>query len=823
MNGKNFYSLAVSIAVAALGLSGCSDYDNDFSANEIQFAENFTSFFGNVDPNQDWVALDGGSVCVFVEESSKIQIYAEGLGTNLLLREAYVEAGKSITIGYDAPVGVKSVSVVAKSDKDWQAKSVAVAENVKVVFAKKTTRSAVATYSPQPRHKIDYVGGSYTIDGTEGVMQGYFESTFLPAKTWNNSIQYSINDGWGAYYATNVWPITSEKITDRAPITNSTAIMSLPYTAVTIGEIQQKAIQNIYANTEGNTKLKEHTHDFSIYTKESGPITLTYVYGVTAGKGGLGYCYTRSNTPEAVKSAPKYMLFVNEQDLASGQQYHLTFYGEDGNGTPTLEFPEGYYINFFVLTSTDGSGLQAWHASEIDITTPMNGYSTGNPGQGEPVVYNDVYGVNNAHMAIYSQIALNDNVSNLIGSGTYKAASTAAWSTLGYNCLSFEDFPDADGVNSDWNDICFLFDANVDDFKTVDESIDYMVACEDLGNTYDFDYNDIVFKVGHITVTTYTNGEPTGVEYQPLMDISLEAAGGTLPAKVWYDVDEDDEFTQGVDIVIFDEVHSAFGVSTSTMVNTNWSKGVKKAPVHKVIELKDLYPNDPEAQAEEKAAGWRISDNASHFKITVSNPRNSGDVTIGDETVVYDVDETISVPLERGSIPSAFIVPTSESGNKGWKWPNEKQRINAVYPGWGDWVASREIGSKWYDEDNWWGHSADDTPVDPTPEKDPVQASGITTIDIIDDNCEIPNTACQANTSISVTFTIDGNGYPHWYIHDGNYHAVFDNDYPLDWVTTESEVTLYVKSSMIETVMTTGITILKQGEARITKIVVNAQ
>jgi len=71
------------------------------------------------------------------------------------------------------------------------------------------------------------------------------------------------------------------------------------------------------------------------------------------------------------------------------------------------------------------------------------------------------------------------------------------------------------------------------------------VACEDLGTTDDFDFNDVVFDVA--------NNNDNGTAYTI---ITVHAAGGTLPLTLK---------VGGVE----KEVHALLGVSTSTMVNTN--------------------------------------------------------------------------------------------------------------------------------------------------------------------------------------------------------------------------------------------------------------
>ena len=93
------------------------------------------------------------------------------------------------------------------------------------------------------------------------------------------------------------------------------------------------------------------------------------------------------------------------------------------------------------------------------------------------------------------------------------------------------------------------------------------IIAEDLGASQgsDFDYNDIVFDA---FVYSTWNGVTNRNEIRAA--ITLLAAGGTLPI---YIGNGDDRF----------EVHEAFGVSTSTMVNTKAGHKNDYAPVQKDI------------------------------------------------------------------------------------------------------------------------------------------------------------------------------------------------------------------------------------------------
>ena len=125
--------------------------------------------------------------------------------------------------------------------------------------------------------------------------------------------------------------------------------------------------------------------------------------------------------------------------------------------------------------------------------------------------------------------------------------------------VGLEDSPDfSEYTVFDCNDIIFYIDPNasenipevIDPEKPVEKKpMSWIIACEDLGSVGDYDFNDVVFSVSHVS------GENTAV-------VTPLAAGGTLPANILYKGEE------------IGEIHALLGSSnTSTMINTsNWGE-----------------------------------------------------------------------------------------------------------------------------------------------------------------------------------------------------------------------------------------------------------
>lgn len=157
------------------------------------------------------------------------------------------------------------------------------------------------------------------------------------------------------------------------------------------------------------------------------------------------------------------------------------------------------------------------------------------------------------------------------------------------------------------------------------------IMCEDLGTTGDFDFNDVVFDVKYITNKT--------------AEITVLAAGGKLPIYIG-------------DRSLGNEIHALYGVSLSTMVNTNRShlegfvassEVIAKDPVTFTIEVKSTNPNDiPVYVGVDQETGYELSAN-------------------------------------EGVPPHKICVPTEVD------WSNERFDIQVHYPKFRDWVQDSNV------------------------------------------------------------------------------------------------------------------------------------
>lgn len=165
-------------------------------------------------------------------------------------------------------------------------------------------------------------------------------------------------------------------------------------------------------------------------------------------------------------------------------------------------------------------------------------------------------------------------------------------------------------------------------------------AFEDLGSVGDYDFNDVILKVSHVLGSSQAT-------------VELVAAGGTLATAVKYGNE-----------VLWSEVHEAFGVELSTMVNTG----------------RGTAAQEPQAKTIAVASNASFKDLKFAIVVTYSN---------GNSISIVE-----SVP-SIGSAPQYLYVPAT------WRWPKENVRITQAYAQEGhsfeEWAQNANQAKDWYE------------------------------------------------------------------------------------------------------------------------------
>lgn len=274
----------------------------------------------------------------------------------------------------------------------------------------------------------------------------------------------------------------------------------------------------------------------------------------------------------------------------------------------------------------------------------------------------------------------------------------SAFDVDGLHYLGFEDWPNAPYNNSDFdlNDMLFAFDGCKP--TIINEEPDkWLLACEDLGSSFDTDYNDVVFKVEHVSGREYAN-------------VTAMAAGGTLASYI--------VLNNGSNPQVVGEIHQMLGAASEksgeyTPINAN----SRKEAVGSVVTI-DVPANFTMTYSTEVNSG---SVNMGGFEIRTLN---SGEEPAPVNVTVNDLSNSqtsvIAAP-DKGSAPYMLCLPYTytkdENGKRNtyvWAWPQELCTIcsatysNGKYSGsnggayldFGAWVSSYSDNRDWYKNPN---------------------------------------------------------------------------------------------------------------------------
>lgn len=170
----------------------------------------------------------------------------------------------------------------------------------------------------------------------------------------------------------------------------------------------------------------------------------------------------------------------------------------------------------------------------------------------------------------------------------------------------------------------------------------YTYAFEDMTKEVgDYDYNDVILHV-----TTPIEGK---------IKISLVAAGASKNLKVLLNKD-------GINEVIFEEVHAALGASAGTLVNTGGGQNAEIV----TIEM-------------EVTAEFSLTENGDFY--------------------IHDGQGEVHIPkfdtgFKAGNVPYAVCIPAK------WKYPKEYISVEKAYDKFADWAQDATQEPDWYNEPN---------------------------------------------------------------------------------------------------------------------------
>ena len=417
-------------------------------------------------------------------------------------------------------------------------------------------------------------------------------------------------------------------------------------------------------------------------------------------------------------------------------------------------------------------------------------------------------------------------------------------------CLGFEDWPDGTsdtGVGADLNDLMFWvqgdFTEDVNELvkdQGVEQS--WILAYEDLGNSLDWDYNDIVLKVSHVSGNE-------NITITPL------AAGGTLASHVKFYGKEIGEIHQ-----LMGQEERASGAYTPINASDkgNPGNGIEcNIADYYIDNVGDKSTEDDDNDGTTDALEGLIQ----NFSMTnLGEVDKMGGITLHVIPTDRNEEQAVISYTGPGNAPEVICLPGSwlwkeDSGaetityRRTWRWPAELQHIDDAYPYFQGWAANKNTNKDWYkreplrqycvtgefdeevDESSAGGGGGD------------TESSGTTTYEGEDldaiyngQRYTIDPEVCKASTSCVIYITTanrgNNNNYTQLYLYSpDNWNSLIEegdghSPYGASQGTTtdtETVTTCTILTDCLDNIKKSGILIENQGTTVITKIVVIAK
>ena len=604
----------------AFGMNSCSDYDNGYTSKDIAYKEQFYNMFGNADPNHTWNMAQSRSLDVTInsEGTYTVKVWTANprLGeSNAFLLGQYdrVPGGATSSFACDMPQDVKTayVGIIDENGDRIILPSEVKDGKVSVEFGALGTRTAFSGSSGSITYTaIDKSNGK---EFQKGDMDAPLNT--LPEQQQNIG-KVSQDFEYVSTGEFTIYPMYS--ITGNLGSTGYGERLGI-YLYDSNGNKTETVW--IWQSTINTGSPEQDDNGFSDGIDATRSVTWFDGFNSSTGQWETDFlAFDESRNLKGWENGNPIKWFDSPKVVWSGDNFVNPYTKIRAEGV-TVNIPEGTRFGM-VLDAKDGGPYYSNSAYNQDQGWPFPGTQTGTDG------VNDVY--------------------------------AATFEYQGGLYLAFEDWNyGSGGHDCDFNDVVFVMPETtkkpiVIDKDTKDVSMSYIVACEDLGGTFDWDFNDVVYAIEHVS------GQTTA-------KLKLLAAGGTLPVNISYN---DSVIRFNGKNGLCEDLHEAFGVDQKTPVNVG---GYSASPV---------YSEEFKVGAD----AFSMSTHASAFKIHVEYPDGSQGAQI-------DVPDR-----SAGQEPQAFLV-----ADPNWQWPNEKVSITSMYDQFIEWVANLNTnwcGSVWGDEGN---------------------------------------------------------------------------------------------------------------------------
>lgn len=598
------------IASAAFLISACTDYNNWYTAEQLAYEASFQKDFGNFDPTNDFNLAQRGQVTVTPNGNREVCVYKKAPNGYQLIAR-YDDVTSTRTLGFDIPKGETEILVTNGS------------ETQKTTIGGKVTFGAVTRAG-----KYDFNTGGFSAQLNDGERYTYYYYDAAEAQSFKTFLPEN-------------QPNKDKAIDD--------------FTLVSTGEF---IIYPTYWNASYQTMVGIYYYD------EIGNIVKKPIFG--------NHKYNES------------IQFLNADgnwetdNLSSGYKNGLT----DGKPADTQYRSKGIIVNLPLGT-------------RFGFYTPIN-YST----------YKNSYAPRNVSKAVTENGITYPKAGNWSWWGGVDAHSeshlnppdiwTQAWTKETWmentrHAVMFAMYYDshgdmvigaedsyADGSygwigDYDLNDRMFKIYGSQPEVLN-NKSQSWILPFEDLGGSFDWDYNDVILQMN------YVNGQKTAT-------ITPVAAGGTLHSEVFFNDTDDDSKAQnlgeihvllGATPVEEDELYTPINASNRGATGTTKTVNITNPATFSIANA--------QSEANSSANGTSTKSIVGTYIVTKSNE--------GTSTIAYN---------GMGKAPAMLVLPTSyklDDKYYEWAWPVEGKDIRKAYNQSGhsftEWVEDHANAQDWF-------------------------------------------------------------------------------------------------------------------------------
>ena len=617
MKTKLFY-----LAVSALLFTGCTKHDlsdiNQSNGND-DVKKNVEKVFGvTFDANHDWCTTASGKVTIsgIPSGTTKVQLYAliakdvkdednqNAVETSLLkLNEDDAVSGSQVTLVYDAPSLNKGIYAAIEYDGKRYMKLV---NNGTATFAN-SNRAATVRRAPSD-------------DAFAGMTLAEEVESFASKRGWLLGQKlYGMSDEAYQTWKTNAEGYSEEFTQLFRNIVFSYFKNGRQYNNFPLIKESQLINDKGYPITTGTSNIVVSpiykSDKAGQYGNEVWNSDLYYYYFKQADLdnyvAGGGTAADFLNALPKFKAIPFNQHFGEEEDdvIQKRASYTLIYWG-DGTpeiGTTGQPFPAGYKIGFMVRAKTDFKE------------------------DGKARKQGELYGDGRLNNKINNYSECNFKSSVTCSKELAIDGPRAGWFNLEDKLfLCFES-----GTDADFNDIIMEIEGGIEPIPFIPEfERDFYTFCFEDRELGDYDLNDVVIKATRINKTT--------VEY------SIVACGAHDKLQI--------KNINGTTINGDKEVHSLFGVPTSTFINT-----VKGEQVYDAVTE----------------------------RITVD--KNFSFLNEATQPYIYNMSQDKDIKVsKKGEDPHGIMIPYD------FKYPWERTCIKDAYGRFNEWGESRVNSTDWY-------------------------------------------------------------------------------------------------------------------------------